>query len=419
MNHRLIPDTVKATALVTLLLLANSACAIEPWADRALPVTEGLALWLDAGAEPAAARAAGAKIEKDNVPAGVWHDASGNKRDARQAEGAAQPKFAAAYPAKLFSFDGRAQHFAVEMKAGEVREATVFVFARVRSNAGGFRALIAAGAYEANDCVSGFNLDLGSAASGSVVSLNGEGAGFGGERNLLRQQAEFGRPFAGALVIGADEVTLYSGMRTQEVRPRQAQRGLQLDRLLIGARHYDNAGGMPTPRGFLDGDIFEVLLYDRALAPAEVARVATYLESKHAGVVFIAPTKGTQATGSVPLVAVKDPPVIQPLVPGFTARRLPLALGNINALRYRGDGRLYAGAYDGRIWLLRDTNGDGLEDSATLYFERDDVKAIMGMALTPPGHARGEGVFLSTRGKVLLVLDKDRDGKGDEVVTVA
>ena len=43
----------------------------------------------------------------------------------------------------------------------------------------------------------------------------------------------------------------------------------------------------------------------------------------------------------------------------------------------------------------------------------------MGMALTPPGYARGEGVFVATRGRILLILDKDGDGKGDEVVTVA
>lgn len=399
--------------------LATTAHATEPWADRELPVTEGLALWLDAGAEPVAASMGGAKFEKDQVPRGVWHDASGKKRDARQGDDAAQPKFAPAYPAKVFSFDGRAQHFAVGMKAGVVREATVFVFARVRSNAGGFRGLVAAGADDANDYESGFNLDLGSAASDGVTCLNGEGAGFGGERNLLQQPVELGRAFAAAMVIGASEVMLYRGTQPQGARPRTGQRGLRLDRLLIGGRHYDHSGGVPIPRGILDGDIFEVLLYDRALAPEEVARVAKYLETKYAGLVFIAPTKATQVAGSVPLVAVKDPPVIQPLVPGFTARKLPVALSNSNVLRYREDGRLFVGAYDGKIWLLRDTNGDGLEDAATLYFERDDVKASMGMALTPPGYARGEGVFLSTRGKVLLVLDKDHDGKSDEVVTVA
>jgi glucose/arabinose dehydrogenase len=118
-------------------------------------------------------------------------------------------------------------------------------------------------------------------------------------------------------------------------------------------------------------------------------------------------------------VAVNNPPLIQPLVPGFTTRKLPVSLPNVNFLRYRADGRLYAGAYNGKIYLLRDTDGDGLEDHAETYYESDELKVVMGMCLTPPGYSRGEGVFVATRGQIVLILDENADNKGDKVVVVA
>jgi putative heme-binding domain-containing protein len=70
-----------------------------------------------------------------------------------------------------------------------------------------------------------------------------------------------------------------------------------------------------------------------------------------------------------------------------------------------------------RVWAKE--GGDGIEDDTQLYFESKDVAVIMGMALTPPGYARGEGVFIASRNQVLLLLDKNGDNRADEVVTVA
>src|SRR3954453_5847438 len=67
------------------------------------------------------------------------------------------------------------------------------------------------------------------------------------------------------------------------------------------------------------------------------------------------------------------PPTTQPLpvhmlVPGFTVRELPVDLPNINNIEYAPDGRLFAVGYDGRVHVLTDSDGDGLEDTAKVYY---------------------------------------------------
>src|SRR6266850_1211368 len=100
-------------------------------------------------------------------------------------------------------------------------------------------------------------------------------------------------------------------------------------------------------------------------------------------------------------------PVVHLRVPGFTVAELPGHLPNLNNLRFAPDGRLFALGYDGRIHILRDTNGDGLEDSDELFWNKPGISVPVGMALTP------EGVYVSSHGKVSLLRDTDGDGKAD------
>ncbi|MBC8114830.1 MAG: ThuA domain-containing protein, partial [Candidatus Saccharimonas sp.] len=216
-------------------------------------------------------------------------------------------------------------------------------------------------------------------------------------------------------------------------------------------------------RGFLHGDIAEVLLFNKVLSDAETKSVRTYLDEKHSKLKEALPLDlklaGT-ADNSEPLVPVKDPPPIQMLVPGFSVYELPVELTNINNVRYRADGKMYALGYNGNIWLLSDSDGDGFEDKADLFFDNQSkgggvpaLRGPIGMAVIPDGHALlksqeqrdesrepgkkpdksadagsrlsahnsrlSQGVVVPSKGKVSAVIDWDGDGRADEEKIIA
>ncbi len=113
------------------------------------------------------------------------------------------------------------------------------------------------------------------------------------------------------------------------------------------------------------------------------------------------------------LIAVSNAPLVQMLVPGFTVAELPLELNNLNNLVYAPDGRLFALGYDGNVHQLKDTNGDGLEDTATYFFknETNQILPSIGMAWGPGG------LYIASQKRILRLRDKG-DGTAElETVT--
>jgi putative heme-binding domain-containing protein len=102
------------------------------------------------------------------------------------------------------------------------------------------------------------------------------------------------------------------------------------------------------------------------------------------------------------------------LEPGFTVRELPVRLTSINNVAYAADGRLFAVGYDGRIHVLRDTDGDGLEDKATLYWQgKGDYSTPLGLVL------RDDAVYITLRRRIERLRDTDGDDVADEMKVVA
>lgn len=407
--------------LALAAFLAVPTLALEPWAHSALPVKDGVVLWLDASRINEARKAAGQPALKVGDPIPLWPDASGGKRDARQGRADAQPRLQSLYPGIGVAFDGVRQAIAVETPGEVWKDRTVIVHALVQSNPGGHRTLFWAGPRSGGP--RDVALTLGEAET-KTLRITALGVAGG----VLPAAAEWAtsfdvrstQPLMLAFDAASQRLRAFSPGNTAGVEFATAGGTVPVDALVIGARGVARGAEWGSERPF-HGTITDVLVYDRVLANAERAALRSYFAQKFSTTVEVAkltPAKTNVAT-AVPFVTVQDPPMIQPLVPGFTARKLPLKLTNLNFLRYRPDGRLYAGAYDGKIYLLRDTDGDGLEDQASVYFESKDVNVVMGMALTPPGYPRGEGVFIVSRGKALLLLDKDGDHRADEVITVA
>ena len=105
--------------------------------------------------------------------------------------------------------------------------------------------------------------------------------------------------------------------------------------------------------------------------------------------------------------------VVQMLVPGFKVEELPLKLSNQNNLRFAPDGTLTSLGYDGKVWRLRDTDGDGLEDKAEPLWTQPTLSVPLGMAWST------HGLFVSSKGKVSRLTDTNGDGVADVEETIA
>ncbi|HEV3165227.1 MAG TPA: ThuA domain-containing protein [Isosphaeraceae bacterium] len=106
-----------------------------------------------------------------------------------------------------------------------------------------------------------------------------------------------------------------------------------------------------------------------------------------------------------PLAA--DEPEVRMLVPGFEVRSLPVRITNANALAFVPDGRLFVATYSGKVFRLVDSDGDGLEDRAEAFWDRDTITTPISLLWAP------EGLYVASHRKISLLRDDDHDGKAD------
>jgi glucose/arabinose dehydrogenase len=386
-------------SVLFLALLASSATAAEP------AVRDGLILWVDAAAQ----------TTRRLQPVDMVVDTSSRGQRGFQLVPERRPILVSDGQTAFFKFDGKDDFLAFTGKES-ASELTLFVLAAPKSNPGNFTALFGAAPMGKNDFNTGLNLDFGPGATKELSVVNVESAGAMGFRDLLGpgflNAAE--RPFGGFHVFtlrakngkGGIEVFLDGFKGGARDRTESA---IGLDHIIIGARLYSNDPGQPPyVQGNLEGAIAEVLLYNRALSEGERRSVEQALLAKTVALhALLSGAKGHA------LETVKDPPPVQMLVPGFTVHELPLKIGNLNNVRYRHDGKLVGLGYDGRIHLLTDTDGDGLEDRSEFFWEERTLRAPIGMEV------RSNSVFVASKGKVSLITDKDGDRRADEEKVLA
>jgi len=405
--------------LVVMGGTARAVAGVEAWTDPRLKEPEGLFAWYDASRQ----QQGRAALKNAPVVAGrginLVYDGSGHGRHLVQRSRPAQPRFHAYGDLAVFRFDGKDDHLELLGTGGAVESLTAFLVVAPRSNAGGFRGMLAANATGLRDYDTGFCIDLAPAPSSRLDAINVEGKGFVGAHDLLGESLPFNHLYVveAHIGVGAGSVALWVDGRFQGRRDRQ-EGTLRLDDLTLGARFSTNDFQPAFTQGFFDGDVAEVLLYDHVLSEAASKSVRDYLAHKYAG--LGEKLKPAAEEEREPLESVANPPLVQMFVPGFAARELPIQLTNVNNVRYRRDGKLVALAYNGNIYVLSDRDGDGLEENVKLFWAgRGKLHTPIGMALSLPGDPRGNGVYVASKGKCSLIVDCDGDDVADHEIVVA
>ncbi len=119
-------------ALVFLLVTSvGSSFAAEPWAGKDLPVSDGLAFWLDAKVQPEAWQShqtRGVPLT-DGGAFDIWFDGSGHKRHLFQRRPQSQPSYRLLDGHAYVSFDGEEDFLSSTHAGRKVEEITIFLFA--------------------------------------------------------------------------------------------------------------------------------------------------------------------------------------------------------------------------------------------------------------------------------------------------
>lgn len=351
-----------------------------------------------------------------------WPSGSGANRVVFRAEHeTSRPALVAIGHQHVVRFDGNDDALRFRSPWQERAKITIWLVVAPHDNGGDFRGLISSNAPGQRDYVSGLNVDLGPGPGRRWDVVNIEGRGFSGVQDLFEKQVPFASLHILQVVVDAPSNTVSVSFDGDAplTRPMRSE-SISVHEWTLGARYYTNGPGDQQVRGSFHGDIAEVLVYDRLMDEEESKSMFDRLQAKHAALASQLPRSVQSPSTSDLLIPFENPPPVQMLVPGFDVQRIPLELTNVNNVRYRHDGALITLGYNGDIHILRDTDGDGLEDSKSLYYKNThSLRGPIGMQWTSRDDPRGQGCFVASKGKISFLVDLDGDDRADEERIVA
>lgn len=264
------------------VLYQPQAASLETWANKSLPVQQGLAFWLDAGNLNTARDKIGLPLLQDQQLLAVWPDVSGNGRHASQRHLASQPILRHLDKKTYVEFDGLNDFLSAQTNELKTRAFTAMMIVRPDHNQN-WPGLLSANAFAKNDYQTGFNIDLMPEPKDHFESIMTEGPGYAGVTNIMNERHEFGQFFIVTVRSqpGPEGVVLRINGRQQRTLQRPVG-VVSLDELTVAARYWSNDGTTPPHvRGFLRGAVAEVLLYDRPLSDDELTANEVFLWQTH------------------------------------------------------------------------------------------------------------------------------------------
>ena len=178
--------------------------------------------------------------------------------------------------------------------------------------------------------------------------------------------------------------------------------------------------GRPPARLGSDETVTRSTFSELLLLTIELSKISFRILSAHNQIqTMSSPTRLHSATIAIAstwllaasvLIAAESAP--QMLAPGFVVSELPVKLTSLNNVEYAPDGRLFAAGYDGRFHLLRDTDGDGLEDKVFTFSPETSADYPLGMV------AKDGAPHIVLTDAVVRFRDTDGDGVPDQRETV-
>jgi hypothetical protein len=202
-----------------------------------------------------------------------WYDLSGNSRNGNLQSGAGYN----ASNGGSITFDGSTSVVDFGNLGLSLNAFSVQWFTKVNANAGGYACWMAAAATGGMDYITGFNFDMSNPISSAVDIISHEGAFSPGTGDQYPGSTPFGTWFNITFTVDSSAIRLYVNGVAQDVRAVTGSGPVSTQRFILGRRIISGANS----NNALNGNISQVLFYDKVLTPAEITQNYNFSKSRY------------------------------------------------------------------------------------------------------------------------------------------